>query len=321
VKAVKKPTRPRDTRDARDTRQTPLPVWECPDDAVVFDHVPLKLEAYPDRFLPLAEGSGFDNKDGCTVGSLQGGIQMKMEALVQRATKGERDAVEALASITRRAVATLTWLAYHHKDILADTASRASEWPVLYSRHPDDLRQANDLLKRLAVGTQADKNKAGSRLRWTRRKVATLYAEALLTCIRKNQQQMKALLHPLTMTKPEGSRLYELKRIRASLPASVQKWARQSVKLPAFSKSTVSRYWLVARAALMEATGGHPERVSQLRSLGEYRTKEQRGESRFGAVPAGTREANIREGIFKAIKQALTSLARKEVVPLDKPAS
>lgn len=232
--------------------------------------------------------------------------------IISRALAGDTKAAVELAKFARDATRALAEVARRHPHLLRPMARAAADWPVIYSPHPDDKRAIETLWTELEIGTQASINKY-SRAKWTSENVATRYAKAIINTIKVNQRLIPQLLRQRQemngrVTQEDGK---NLKYVFLEPP----KWALDCVTLPPFSKSTAPQWWGVGRQAIMEWAGGHPERHKELRSLGLHRSKQNRGEYLAGSAPHGATETNIREGIFKAIKQTFCNMAAREKSP------
>lgn len=197
--------------------------------------------------------------------------------------------------------------------LVRSLAPTISEWPVLASLRPRAMARLKDELERLRVGERSS-FRSDKKARWGESKnkdgahdelpPATRQAIGLVKEIEKMKQQLRlAEAAESHGEKNDYSRLAD--------------WELKCRDLPSLTKKTVPQWWPIMKGMLMKATNDHPERDPHLRPLGEHRVNpySKRGENRSGKVPEGTREANIREGVFKAIKQAVTSLAQPDFPP------
>lgn len=225
-------------------------------------------------------------------------------------SQGSGDAARRLVGFARRSLMYLNMLTLVRQDLFRPIARMSPQWPALISWHPDSRigtkakpRGLGVMLKQLQVGEDCQYN-VSSLVRWNiNHSWATRCANTMVEIVQWNQMVMPHLIRVEQLLKKSPSTEYRM--------AKIPEWARRCAKVPRLSKQTVPLYFALGKAALMEATGGHPERVHELRPLGRYRANEfsKRGIGRKGTLSIGTREANIREGIFNIVKQALTSLA------------
>jgi hypothetical protein len=90
---------------------------------------------------------------------------------------------------------------------------------------------------------------------------------------------------------------------------SINSFINSSVQLPPLTKATANQWSRAIRNFLMSIYQGHPEQMSELRSIGE-----QRGKKNDAEPGSKTAESNIRDAIFERFKATLRNLLRDDSI-------
>jgi hypothetical protein len=182
-------------------------------------------------------------------------------------------------------------------NIQRSCAQETSKWPCLVSL--SDLRSHSPVASRIRTV------KLGSRPGVGRPypNESNCIINIIIDTLKKNQLAVQDLR--------------EAEAVKAQDPASFRRrfhverfpsWALKCADLKPLETDGAWKEWFeVGWEALLDATGGHPEKNRRLRPLGLYRIR--RTAARLGKTSSGTIEANIRDGIKTVIRRAFPAAA------------
>jgi hypothetical protein len=281
---LKRAKNPRDTRDNRDTR-TAKPTSP----AAVFNELD-----WTERIWP----GGSEAVDRYKI------IHQQLDRLQVMADAGDKPSARALLKLAWELVHWNNYSKTPGGDLVRSLAPLNPLWPTPASLHPEAMRELKAELKRLRVGAESnirsDETAKHSIARDGKPPYATLCARQLVREIEKCQHSLRLA----EAAEKHGEKIDY---------SPLEPWELACKDLPRLTKKTVPQWWTPIKALVDKGTKNRPERDPHLRPLGLHRANPyaKRGANLKGIVPEGTLEANIREGIYKALKQALTSIAQE----------
>jgi hypothetical protein len=216
-------------------------------------------------------------------------IFFRINELARRAAAEERDAGEALASVTGWAVHTLETIASQFLELLQPVARKKAQWPAFISPHPEFKDRNRRLLSRLQVG-QDTEVRVYPKAKWRSNRPATSCVIDLIDYIRGKQDDLREL----RMLKAAQKKFPEVFVDVSDFPS----WVKKCEKLPPLNKDSVKQWWDVAKVAFLEGIP-HPEDNPDLR--------------RLAIKPSTTKalyDSEIRSLILRRLKAALKAIAR-----------
>ena len=237
------------------------------------------------------------------------------------AAQGVENAAVELYETAHFATDLLTVLSHHmylqDSDVVAAIAQEKTSWPVLYSRHSNLKKRADELIEKLQVGAKTSLNLWG-KFEWEH--PANLVARYLLQLARAlqrapvrqwNQQESHLCdfigrFHKWPLE--GGAITYTRERDEKQLRA-LETWGQTGPgrQLPPLSKSNV-KDWAKATPEFFRLVFGdkfdeHPHLEDLKKLVLERAWSERTGERKPGTP------GDIREYMLKAVKQALASIA------------
>jgi hypothetical protein len=186
------------------------------------------------------------------------------------------------------------------KGNLKAIASLAQVWPVLMARCSRRTKAADEYLKRIGLGTNAQissSNKYGTS--WHNEgAVATHYARGIRMAVHNARN---FFLHQgyLAANGPLSRVAWE----------RVPQWIKDAGTLSPLTKESAPRWFEIGWQVLVEKHNGHPDNDPLLSKLGEYRKRHSEHIGQQKAVTPATAAANICDGIKSRLLTALVSLA------------
>ncbi|MGD1018961.1 MAG: hypothetical protein ABSA12_06545 [Verrucomicrobiia bacterium] len=228
------------------------------------------------------------------------------------ATAGDDWALRCLVELFIEHVDWLEDFTGRNLKLVQSIASKTAVWPVLASLHPHRLGHRRPgtrpgyiekLCEALQLGSESGischrKSRWGIDPKTGKASIATAYAYHVVNTITTNRWLWETFRSHATWYKGQ----------KHIIPDDIPLWVKNCETLKPFSKQTADAWFEVGRSAIMEATNNHPERIPALGKLGKHREFHQLGKG--GHDPKErTRNANVQDGIFAAIKQALEVLA------------
>jgi hypothetical protein len=171
------------------------------------------------------------------------------------------------------------------------------QWPCLVSM--SDLRSNSPLrprLKELKLGTNPGSGRPNPN-------ELNRICRLMIETIQENKRAVEELRRAQEIERLDPLRFHACYQV---IP--FPQWAFKCAALKPLSIEGAWKEWFdVAWEAVLEATNGHPERDPRLRPLGKFRNN--RRVVKDGNAKAGTREANIRDGIRSSLKRAFPAAA------------
>ncbi len=243
-----------------------------------------------------------------------GKANIAIQELKANAAAGDRLAMGALTGFIEELVQWLEDLSYRQETFLQSYARKSACWPMLVALRPQRMKEIQNHLKRLGVGTESE-IATGENARWGVAKhkgqsdkgysTATMYALAIVNTIHCNRARL-----PI-------AQILNGRELSADWQ-KIPQWAKDCLTLPPLTKDTASKWFAIGWQAILEKTNSHPEDVSELRVLGEHRAKKSERSGQQKKTTPRTAAVNIQDGIKKRISGALKSLAPK--LPPNSPA-
>ena len=226
-------------------------------------------------------------------------VEHALKQMLYRAHCGDKKAMLQYALVTHAAVESLQTLAKHQPARMWPIAESFSDWPVLLSLNPEDIKDAKHQLKTFGVGTKSPlPTKPGQRVNrrnfWTR-----LAIQALKSCA-TNKRVVPALktLAAGAIRQSKKDRYWGI-TVKASLyslangdEVIITDWQNKCVKLSGpITKTNFPDWWNVIKSCVLEHWK-NPQ--------GNYADALQKA--------GGTEEWQQRNRAISQVKQALRSL-------------
>ena len=196
-------------------------------------------------------------------------------------------------------------LANENPELLKINAVHQHNWPGFIGPHPDENKKNLKLIESLGVGKKAELNLYPSGKPWSNYTLANRF-----------MRDYYYLISNIKMTPLTDEISDELGILKNS--AILHKERREKIKnLPELNKKTAPIWFEIMWEHMMEEYDGHPEKsppdnpeLPALRELGEHRGSHSKHLGQQEKVTPDTREANIKDGIKKRLKQALITMAK-----------
>jgi hypothetical protein len=209
-----------------------------------------------------------------------------LSRVARKALRGNENAIMALVEIASLSTSVLEEVALYHIEHVRRWAREDWAFPLLVSPHPEFLSTVSKRLELLEVGKSAHAPAPGVRRAWS---IKTPANQIVFLRLRLMREIRASLADPTLL--PAGK----------ALPWSAS--TRRSInRLPDSEEADKDGWFDCLWATVLDETSGHPELNQKLAVLGINR--KDRYISKKGISSGKARQANIRDGIKKRLRQA-----------------
>jgi hypothetical protein len=208
--------------------------------------------------------------------------------LFRRAKAGGDEATDYFLRLAIRGTGLLDQLARCPSELLLSFAHDNAFWPAFYSPKPGFVAESNETLKKLGIGQNSQLN-VNPKSKWAWHVEARKWAFRVIHMVRTLKADIEGAIndHP------------DVRIVWTPI-------TKAAYELPPLTKATAG-LWMerVGWQLILDMTKNAPEKDLRLRKLGTHRARHTPT-----AKPGSKTEAsNIRDGIRKAVTQALSGMA------------
>ena len=242
---------------------------------------------------------------------------LQIVGLIQKGpASGDRSSGSAawsLHRLTYLAVDQLGLLAGQKEGLLRPIAETSMVWPAFISPHRDFAVANKRLLETLKVGNRSLLKivpKNGQKKQWSLSTPATKIASVLVREIEGWRCYYRAKARDAA--DPALARIAAVHGLpKAWKPSPMDVFAGDFMALDNFNDLTAKAWFELGWKLILRQTGGHPERFSNLREMGERRRQHSNEIGQQDKVTPATGDCNVRDGIRDRLQKAFRVIAPK----------
>jgi len=223
---------------------------------------------------------------------------------------------DTLITIANVSVRLLNHLAILKPELFSSAARDTVSWPSFISQWPFHEVFNQQLLDTLDVGADASfKYPKKGRKSWDTKTLANRVVATYLIEVKEIRMVIlrhKRIWETEELNKKEYPNWKSKLMPRDKFINQFHNWQIAASLLPELNKNTRTKWFDVIWIALMETYEKHPEKDEQLRTLGEHRARHSEYIGQQKKATDKTIEANIRDGIKKALKKSFYRIVEAE---------